>query len=195
LILFCNNTEVFCNNTEVKNPKFYQLALSRSETLLTPDEQLIVIGNDGGLIDRPVAVTAPETLRLSMAERYEVIIDFSKYPIGTQLYLQNTGLKATVDFKTAVNPIMRFDVVRQAPDDSEIPTILRPFETISVSQAARNRTFRYENRDGRWTINDRVWDENRIDATVNPGDIEIWTLISKRGSCIQYTCTSLKDRS
>jgi spore coat protein A, manganese oxidase len=157
---------------------FYQLALSRNEAALTPEEQLIVIGNDGGLIDRPIAVTTPETLHMSMAERYEVIIDFSKYPIGTQLYLQNTGLKEVVDLKTPVTPLMRFDVVHEVADDSEIPTTLRPFEPIPISAATRTRAFSYEQQKGRWTINDRVWDERRIDTQVNPGDIEIWTLIN-----------------
>jgi FtsP/CotA-like multicopper oxidase with cupredoxin domain len=157
---------------------FYQLALSRSQTALTPGEMLVVIGNDGGLIDKPIPVTAPETLHVSMAERYEVIIDFSKYPVGTQLYLQNTGLKTNVDFKTPVKPLMRFDVVRQVPDDSEIPEKLRPFETIPVSASIQQRTFSLANENKRWTINHQVWDENRVDARIKAGEIEIWTLVN-----------------
>ena len=157
---------------------FYQLALSRSASSLTEGEQLIVIGNDGGLIDQPVVLNAPETLRMSMAERYEVIVDFSKYPVGTRLYLQNTGLEETVDFTTSVKPLMCFDVVRQEPDDSEIPTQLRPFEAISLAASVRDRTFTYKKEEGKWVINDKVWDVQRIDARINPGDVEIWTLIN-----------------
>ncbi|NJK48080.1 multicopper oxidase family protein [Candidatus Gracilibacteria bacterium] len=157
---------------------FYQLALSRNQSSLSEGEQLIVIGNDGGLIDKPVIVNAPETLRMSMAERYEVVIDFSKYPIGTRLYLQNTGLEETVDFSTPVKPLMCFDVVRQEPDDSEVPSQLRPFETIPISAVVRERTFTYEREKGKWAINHKVWDVNRIDAQVNPGDIEIWTFVN-----------------
>jgi spore coat protein A, manganese oxidase len=113
-----------------------------------------------------------------MAERYEVVIDFSKYPIGTQLYLQNTGIEDTVDLNTDVKPIMRFDVVRQEVDNSEIPNQLRPFETIALSQVTRNRTFRYEQEDGYWLINHHAWDADRIDAYINPGDVEIWTFIN-----------------
>jgi spore coat protein A, manganese oxidase len=159
---------------------FYQLALSLSQTALTSGEALIVIGNDGGLIDKPITVTAPETLHMSMAERYEVIIDFSKYPVGTQLYLQNTGLKENVDFKTPVKPLMRFDVVRQMTDDSEIPEQLRPFEAIRVSASTQQRTFSLANENKRWTINHQVWDENRIDARVKPGNVEIWTLVNSQ---------------
>jgi FtsP/CotA-like multicopper oxidase with cupredoxin domain len=157
---------------------FYQLALSRSLESLTEGEQLIVIGNDGGLIDKPVIVAAPETLRISMAERYEVVIDFSQYPIGTRLYLQNTGLKTTVDFKTPVKPLMCFDIVRQEADDSKIPSQIRPFEAIPLAAAVKERTFTYEKVDGKWVINGKSWDEKRIDAQINPGDVEIWTLIN-----------------
>ncbi len=157
---------------------YYQLLLSRQETSLTPDEQLVVIANDGGLIDRPVTVTAPETLRMSMAERYEVIIDFSQYPIGTQLYLQNAGTESSTDLNTDVEPMMRFDVVLEEEDDSEIPAQLRPFESISQNEAVPHRTFIYDQDDEYWTINHNVWDAKRIDAQVNPGDTEIWTFVN-----------------
>jgi spore coat protein A, manganese oxidase len=156
----------------------YQLLLSRNQQSLTPDEELIVIANDGGLIDRPIALNSPETLQMSMAERYEVVIDFSKYPIGTQLYLQNAGIESTVDLNTEVNPIMRFDVVRQEVDDSEIPPQLRSFEPISLSAATKERTFRYEEENDFWVINHHIWDPNRIDAQINPGDVEVWTFVN-----------------
>ena len=157
---------------------YYQLLLSQSENSLTPDEQLIVIANDGGLIDRPVTVTAPETLRMSMAERYEIIIDFSQYPIGTQLYLQNAGIEDRVNLSTEVEPMMRFDIVREEADDSQIPSQLRPFEPIPLQEATKHRAFIYDKDDDYWTINHNVWDKKRIDARVNPGDIEIWTFIN-----------------
>jgi spore coat protein A, manganese oxidase len=157
---------------------FYQLALSRDETALTEGEELIVIGNDGGLIDRPISVAAPDTLRMSMAERYEVVIDFSKYPIGTRLYLQNTGLKSQVNFDTPAKPLMCFDVVYDEPEDLEIPSQLRPFTTLSATDAQKERSFVYENKNGRWTIDNKVWDPQRIDSQIEPGAIEIWTFIN-----------------
>jgi FtsP/CotA-like multicopper oxidase with cupredoxin domain len=157
---------------------YYQLLLSRKENSLTPDEQLVVIGNDGGLIDRPIPLNSPETLRITMAERYEVIIDFSQYPIGTQLYLQNAGVEDSVSLDTEVFPIMRFDVVREVEDDSQIPVQLRPFQAISLKEASKHRAFIYDQDDDYWTINHNVWDVNRVDAQINPGDIEIWTFIN-----------------
>ena len=73
---------------------------------------------------------------------------------------------------------MRFDVVRQEIDNSEIPARLRPFEVISLAEAVRHRSFRYEKENGYWVINHHAWDVERVDAQVNPGDIEIWTFIN-----------------
>jgi hypothetical protein len=62
-----------------------------------------------------------------MAERYEVIVDFSVYPIGTQVVLQN------LDGETLLNQIMRFDVVRQESSYSTVPATLRtlnPYQNL-----------------------------------------------------------------
>jgi hypothetical protein len=56
-----------------------------------------------------------------VAERYDVIIDFSVYSIGTQVVLQNL-----VGETPSLQQIMRFDVVRLESDDSTIPATLRP---------------------------------------------------------------------
>ena len=163
---------------------YYQLVLSQKATALTPDEQLIVIANDGGLIDRPLTLNSPETLRMTMAERYEVIIDFSQYPVGTQLYLQNAGMDSEVDLNTEVSPMMRFDVVKEARDDSQIPTQLRPFTSLPLQEASKHRAFIYDQDEENWTINHNVWDVNRVDAQVNPGDLEIWTFINPQDTKI-----------
>ncbi|MDB5793168.1 MAG: bilirubin oxidase [Massilia sp.] len=44
------------------------------------------IGSDGNLLERPLTL---QKILLSMAERADIIIDFSKYPPGTKLYLLN----------------------------------------------------------------------------------------------------------
>ena len=51
-----------------------------------------VIGTDGGLMPAPQAVT---DIRHGMAERYEIVIDFSKYPAGQRVVLQNTTARRT----------------------------------------------------------------------------------------------------
>jgi spore coat protein A, manganese oxidase len=122
-----------------------------------------------------------------MAERYEVVIDFSKYSIGTRLYLQNTGLKSKVNFDTSAKPLMCFDVVYDEPEDHEIPSQLRPFTTLSATDAQKERSFVYENKNGRWVIDNKVWNPQRIDSQIEPGAIEVWTFINPQ-NCFLGCC-------
>ncbi|WP_414620484.1 multicopper oxidase family protein [Calothrix sp. CCY 0018] len=164
---------------EVANRKYRFRVLngsvSRSYKLaLSTGDDLIVIGTDGGLLQAPVRT---KDLRLGMAERYELVIDFSKYPIGTQVVLQNLGLPNNTDFD-GTSKIMRFDVVRAEPDNSLIPSTLRPFEQLVPPSARPTRRWTFENRNDRWEINGNIWDRNRVDANPGLNDIEVWEIIT-----------------
>ncbi|MGF1569874.1 MAG: multicopper oxidase family protein [Nodosilinea sp.] len=157
----------------------YNLALSQDEQRLTLGETLTVIGSDGGLLTAPVEVKTPyQVLRIGMAERYEVIIDFSRYPVGTSLYLKNLGFTGSIDTDSRIQSLMRFDVVREEPDDSRIPDRLRPVALIPTTTAVRIRTFRYERNSGGWLIDNKRWNANRVDAHPEAGDVEIWELVN-----------------
>ena len=161
----------------------FQLALSRKLDGLTVGEKLIVIGTDAGLLETPAELTTPfQSLPIGMAERYEVIIDFSRYPVGTQLYLRNLGHAGTVDVDNRSHTLMQFDIVREVEDDSRIPDRLRPVEAIPAQAAVRTRTFRFGRNGGLWKINNQTWDDQRIDANPQPGDVEIWNLVNMGGS-------------
>jgi len=141
----------------------YQLTLSSGGLLL-------VIGTDAGLMPTPQPV---KDLRLGPAERYEVVIDFSSYPLGTQVVLKN--LLDTDEF----GQIMRFDIVRQERDDSIIPLKLRDdIQSLAPRaefEAVRTREFVFDqNKKGVWVINGKGFEPNFFSATPNLGDIEIW---------------------
>lgn len=157
---------------------------------LSTGDDLIVIGTDAGLISAPVNT---KTLRIGMAERYGFIIDFSKYPVGTKIVLQNFSDSSNVDRDTRTTEIMMFEVVRQESDDSFIPNTLRPVPPIPVSSAVRTRTFRFGRNGGQWKINNQIWDKNRVDG--NPGfdTVEIWTLINSGGSWVHPVHIHLVD--
>lgn len=152
------------------NSRIYQLALSTGD-------DFIVIGTDAGLIDAPRQV---KNFISAMGERYEVVIDFSKYPIGTRIVLQNQKLPNQIEYD-GTEEIMCFDVVRPANDETFIPNTLRPFPIFKESQAVRVREFLYSRKGGEWVINNKVWDINRIDANPGLGDIEIWKLRNNAG--------------
>jgi spore coat protein A len=91
----------------------YRLQMSNS----TP---LSVIGTDGGLMPQVQQTTQ---LRIGMAERYEIVIDFSKYTPGTKLQLLNLGVPNSTDFDNT-GKIMQYEVVNDAfdPKDNALPT-------------------------------------------------------------------------
>lgn len=71
--------------------RFYNMWLERTDGLPIPAGAITQIGNDGGLL--PAAVTIGDSpdngLLFALAERADVIIDFSKFPAGTSIILRN----------------------------------------------------------------------------------------------------------
>ena len=140
---------------------------------LNGTEPFTLIGTDGGLLATPVTVT---TLQLAMAERAELILDFSRYAVGTQLILTNTREKSPFA------PIMRFDVVKREADDVHIPAHLsapgfleRPKTTTTRTWSFRaGFSFRELPTPIVWTVNGKRFDPNRIDAAVALGEVELW---------------------
>lgn len=167
---------------EVANRKYrfrvLNASISRSYKLaLSTGDDLIVIGTDAGLMSAPMNT---KDMRIGMAERYDLIIDFSQYPIGTQVVLQNLGLPNNDNFGNT-NKIMRFDVKRSESDDSSIPSTLRNIEFMAESSAVRTREFIFDRINRTWLINGNGWDPNRVDANPELEEVEIWSLQNKSG--------------
>lgn len=144
------------------NARPYQLALA-SGAMMTQ------IGGDGGLLPAPVE---RESLRIDAAERADVMIDFSVYPVGTRVVLMNQlGIGG-------LSQIMCFDVVREELDDSSVPAQLNTIERLDPASAVveRNFEFGFDGANGIWTINGLAYDHHRIDATPLRGTTEIWRI-------------------
>ena len=184
------------------------VSISRSYRLsLDSGEPMAVIATDGGLMAVPQFVP---NFRAASSERYEVIIDFAKYPIGRRVILQNTSPKNNRNF-TNTNKIMAFDVVGEATDTSNnsIPDVLNPDNPVmalKASDAVRTRTFKLERDGGQWTINGVTW-EDVIDsgfrltvAQPKLGDVEIWRFENSSGGWfhpahIHFTDFKILDRN
>ncbi len=65
--------------------RFYQFHLTNPANL-NQQVQFWQISNDGNLLPKPVSVNS---VRISVAERADVIIDFSQFAAGTTIYLEN----------------------------------------------------------------------------------------------------------
>ncbi len=151
-------------------------------------EPFTVIATDGGLVAEPITV---RQMRHGVAERYEIIIDFSKYPIGQRVVLQNLSNKNNIDYPHT-NKVMAFDVVAEASttDDNHVPDVLNPDNEImqlTASMATATRTLDLRRHNGLWTINGKTWsdvvrsDHRSIVGNPQPGDVEIWRIQNEHG--------------
>src|SRR5499427_3125757 len=57
------------------------------KTALSDGSEIIQIGNDGNLLPHPVSVRALD--EQGIAERYDIVIDFSRYQVGDKVWLVN----------------------------------------------------------------------------------------------------------
>ncbi|MFD9393194.1 multicopper oxidase family protein [Streptomyces sp. NPDC060000] len=148
------------------NMRFFELRLADGG-------DLIQIGSDGGLLPGPATV---KSLYLSSGERADVVIDFSRYPVGSRIVLQNTAGRGPAE---QVGQVMRFDVTRTADDPSRVPAKLRTLPPLPEPTAGRTVVLRMDE-DGRADpqayIDDRVYDPGRVDAVIRHGASEVWTV-------------------
>lgn len=152
------------------NARRYRVALTVPGR---PNLPLVQIGSDGGLLAAPVRHDAIE---LAPGERFDVVVDFSVLPVGTEVTMVN-GLGAG-----GMADIMRFRVVRQARDDSHVPDRLAEVEPLVPPEGARLRTFRFSrgvvgDHTG-WTINGRSFAPGGSLADSRLGEVEIWRLVT-----------------
>ena len=140
--------------------RFFKIALANASG---GAEQMIQIANDGNLLPKPVKLTALD--EQGIAERYDIVIDFSKYKMGDKLYLVNLcehddgrGPKQDLRLGDAfaggsndpcVGKFLEFRVMDKpaAEDLSQVLDVLIPNPVLP--NAVRERTFTF----GRGGIN------------------------------------------
>jgi spore coat protein A, manganese oxidase len=166
-------------------------SISRSYRLaLSTGDPMTVVATDGGLMPRSREVGS---IRIGTAERYEVLIDFSKYRPGQRIVLRNLGNPNNVVYSNT-DVVMAFDVT-DAPFSKRdhtwrrIPDALVNSHVMGLkeSDATRVRHLRVERQGGSWTINGGTWDDV-IDSdfellVANPrmNATEIWEIENSSG--------------
>lgn len=151
--------------------RFYQLFLSSGRPF-------VVLTGDGNFLPEPIEA---ESVYLSVAQRVDVVLDFSHYKTGETVRLvnrleQSNGKGPSGRMLDPGVPILEFRVVAATgPDPSRIPERLRPQPPVDMSLVRQHRTWTYDYDGGLWTINGKVFDPNRVDAGVEQGTAEIWT--------------------
>jgi FtsP/CotA-like multicopper oxidase with cupredoxin domain len=132
--------------------RFYKIALSDGKSM-------IQIANDGNLLPKPVSLTQLD--HIGVAERYDIVIDFSRYTIGTKISMvnlaeHNDGREVSHDLSLAealsgdsndpgVGKFLEFRVVRNpaTPDLSQVPEVLIPNPDLSAIPVVRERLFEW----------------------------------------------------
>ncbi len=146
------------------NARRYELALDPAPG----GASFVQIGSDGGLLEAPVS---HRSIRMAPAERFDVIVDFSRFPVGSQVALVNRAADG------AQGQIMRFDITRRERDDSAIPAKLSRIDFPDPAGVATTRVFDFSYRGGRgWLINRKPFDPARMDAQPKLDSTEIWRL-------------------
>jgi FtsP/CotA-like multicopper oxidase with cupredoxin domain len=151
-----------------------------------------VIASDAGFLSAPVAL---KQLRISPAERFEILVDFA----NRKSVVLETGPDTSMGIFGAVSPkgtsefvpIMRFEPIAAAATMKEIPARLVEPAPADANRAVRYREFLLDSgicAGQRPTemgmlpgmcINGRTHDMARIDVETELGTMEVWKIISR----------------
>jgi FtsP/CotA-like multicopper oxidase with cupredoxin domain len=164
--------------------RFIELSLSNGAKLTR-------IANCGNLL--PKAQVVP-SIRLGVAERADVIIDFSIYAPGTVIYLENRleqlngkGPTGKILASSANTQLLKFIVSSTTIVDSSAPLatlqtqVMVPFPDRSKNPIKVKRKFDFGTSNGAWVVNGQFFNPAVISAYPAEGSQEEWTLTSGGG--------------
>lgn len=162
------------------NARIYNLALSNNA-------DLIIIGNDGGLLTNPATV---KSILLAPGERLDVLVNFAGLTAGTEVFLESKA------FNNAGNAqgkqgfkILKFKITETLSDGFTVPATLSSITPVSASSSSKTRNFVIKGMQmsggmsmtGVHRINDKTYDKNRIDETIAANATETWVFDNSQG--------------
>jgi len=154
-------------------------------------EKILLIGNDAGLIEKPVAV---EFIDMGPGERVDILIDLrntkvgDRITLGSRSFLISDGLAQENQLHRQGYPmdLMQLVVKRRVVDTTSIPERLLTSRGPDLADAVRERIFTFTSDQDRQTrtmmqhqINGLSYRMGRIDETVPFGQAEVWTFHNK----------------
>jgi FtsP/CotA-like multicopper oxidase with cupredoxin domain len=185
--------------------RFYQFFLTDPNNLGATNP-FWVIANDGNLLPAPVQV---QSVRIGVAERVDVIIDFSQFA-GKTIYLENrlnqlngqgpvddfgpggTSQECTQVLGTTTpsilpagqgNLLLQFRVAGGTAVDNSLPPSQQTFYQLPSTNMTPTaiRTFKFDRLNGQWSINGQFMDCNTFRFTVTQNTAEEWILMNLSG--------------
>ena len=143
------------------NSSVYELGFSDGRTFQQ-------IATDNGFLEAPVSINR---LRLSPAERAEIVVDLSNAKDQTIILNEYRHGKKFVTI----------NVNKDATQSTTLPSRLTTLERLNPSSAVRTRSFVLSGRMGNFEINGKSMDINRIDERVSLGEVELWEITNTMG--------------
>ncbi len=173
------------------NSRIYRLAWQDGSPL-------VVIGNDGGLLEKPVY--RPYVM-LAPGERLELWADFSRYPVGTQTALVSLPFDAGMTgghmmgrgmmmgggaalANGAGFEVLRVQVKRREKGGQALPqrlSTIKPYAAAEAVNSSDPKRFRLFMRRMTWTINGRTFqmEATTPDERVKMNSLEVWEFINE----------------
>ena len=120
--------------------RYYKLAISWNGAAVP----FKFIANDGNFTVNPIPLTSLD--EQGNAERYDIVVDFSMFPVGARLYLVNV-LEMRDDGRGPKEALSLADALRGDPDDpvigkimefrvvSSVPSVDAPGQTLTVANS------------------------------------------------------------
>lgn len=157
------------------------------ELFLSNGAKFTRIANDGNLLSKAQIVSS---IRLGVAERADVIIDFSQFLPGTVIFLENRleqisgkGSTGKILPSSSKTQLLKFVVTSDAVVDNSAPlTTLQTQEMVPIPAKTNpvkvQREWKFDTSNGAWIVNGQIFDPSRISAYPAEGSAELWTLKS-----------------
>ncbi len=165
--------------------RFFEVYLTHNGS----DQDFTYIANDGNLLPKPLR--GVRKVRLGMAERADIVVDFSKYKAGDTLYLvdrisQTSPRGPSEKLVKPGTPLLRFDVEGDpaTPDVSRVPDTLRelpPLPSPEELAKLKVRKWEFDRSKGSWTVNNKLFDVHEKRAVIKRGAGEVWVLSALGG--------------
>jgi FtsP/CotA-like multicopper oxidase with cupredoxin domain len=173
--------------------RFYNFFLSNGQ-------KFVQCSHDGNMLPKPLTVA---NVRMAVASRVDLVVDFSKLPSGTELFLVNcqeqtdgrgpTGKILPVSQGT---PVLKFIVDASLDthgDPSRIPDRFYDLPPANPREAVTTRTFVFDRTNGGWSVNNRQFDPEHIIASPRLGTAEIWQFVNNSGGWMHPVHTHFEE--
>jgi spore coat protein A len=162
------------------NARFYDLRLEdANQSVLTMHQIGTDVGFLGARADRSNVLLAP-------ADRADVIVDFSQYNAGDELFLRNLGPDGPFGLNAGpaanvntTGQVMKFKVVPLTGiDSSSLPSALPTIEKLNAADSVKTRVFTLSQSIDEYgrpklLLNGRTW-ADAMTEVIQLGAVEIW---------------------